>query len=98
MRWRWIFCVVALVLLAGCTSYSSTTQDAAYKRAFVRQLVGYCAEVDRQLQTVDEKSDPGKYAQQFDRFASEARSHRPPSAQRQQFDVLVTAFDDAAQQ
>ena len=55
-------------------------------------------DVDRQLQTVDEKSHPGKYAQQFDRFASEARSHQPPSAQRQQFDVLLTAFDDAAQQ
>jgi hypothetical protein len=98
MRWRWVFCVIVVVLLSGCVSHSSTGQDAAYKRTFVRQLVGYCAQVDRQLQTFDGESHPGRVAVQLESFASAARSHRPPSIQRQQFDVLVTAFDDAAKQ
>ena len=96
MRRLWITCV-ALVLLSGCSSnHSSAGQDAANKRAFVRELVGYCADVDRQLQTVNKLSR--SIARQLDRFASQARSHTPPSAQRQQLDVLLTAIDDAVQQ
>ena len=86
-------------LLAACSSnHSSAGQDAANKRAFVRELVGYCADVDSQLQTVSDKTQLGQYARQLDRFASQARSHAPPSAQRQQLDVLLTAIDDAVQQ
>ena len=97
MRRLWIACV-ALVLLSGCTSYSSGTQGAAQKQAFIRQLVGYCAQVDRKIATIDERSQPGQVAQQLHSFTSKARSHPPPSAQRQQFDILLTAIDDAAQQ
>ena len=97
MRQLWVTCVV-LVLLAGCAYHSSATQDAAYKIAFVHQLVGYCANVDRQLAGVSDKTNPGKYAQQLGNFASQARSHRAPSTQRQQLNVLLTAFDDASRQ
>ena len=100
MRRLWILCV-ALVLLSGCSnhsSHSSSAQDAASKRAFVQQLVGYCAQVDRQMTSIDEKSQPGQIAHQLQRFTSQARSHPPPSAQHQQLDILLTAIDDAVQQ
>ncbi len=69
MRRLWIVCV-ALVLLPGCTGHSSGTQDAAYKRAFVQNLVGYCADVDRNLNTVDPGSHPGQVADQLTKFAA----------------------------
>jgi hypothetical protein len=97
MRRLWIACV-ALVLLSGCTGHPSGAQDAAYKQAFVRNLVGYCADVDRNLNTVDLSSHPGQAADQLTRFASQARSHTPPKAQRQQLDSLLTAIDDAVRQ
>jgi N-acetylneuraminic acid mutarotase len=97
MRRLWI-AWVALVLLSGCTGHPSAAQDAAYKRAFVRNLVGYCADVDRNLNTVDLTSHPGQVADQLNRFASQARSHTPPKAQRQQLDSLLTAIDDAVGQ
>jgi N-acetylneuraminic acid mutarotase len=97
MRRLWIACL-ALLLLSGCSNHSSAAQDAANKQAFVQQLVGYCANVDRQLTTVNPNSQPGQVADQLDRFASQARSHKPPSAQRQQFDILLTAIDNAVRQ
>ena len=97
MRRLWIACV-ALVLLSGCTGHPSASQDAAYKQAFVRNLVGYCADVDRNLNTVDTSSHPGQVADQLNRFVSQARSHTPPNAQRQQLDSLLTAIDDAVGQ
>jgi hypothetical protein len=97
MRRLWIACA-ALILLSGCVSHSSPAQDAAYKRAFVHQLVGYCANVDRQLAAIGPSPPPGQVAQQLSKFAGEARSHRPPSTQRHQLDILLTAFDDAARQ
>ena len=71
---------------------------AANKPAFVRQLVGYCAQVDRQLTTIDMKSQPGQVAHQLGTFASQARSHRSPTAQRKQFDILLSAIDDTVRQ
>jgi N-acetylneuraminic acid mutarotase len=97
MRWRWIACA-AVVLLAGCSYQPSAANDAAYQKAFVQQLIGYCAKVDDQLAGVDANSQPGKYAQQLGQFASEARSHRLPQTKRQQLDVLLAAFTDASRQ
>jgi Kelch motif len=97
MRRLWVTCVV-LVLLAGCSYHSSAAQDAAYKRAFVHQLVGYCANVDRQLAGVNPATHPGQYAQQFGKMVSQVRSHRLPSTQRQQLNVLLSAFNDASRQ
>jgi N-acetylneuraminic acid mutarotase len=96
MRRLWLVCA-ALILLPACAGHLSAAQDAANKRAFVRQLVGYCAQVDRNLTTVDAKSNPGQWADQLGRFASQARSHNPPSAQREQFDILLTAIHDTVQ-
>ena len=103
MRRQWLLCAALALLLgcsglSGCSGHSSAAQDAANKRAFVQQLVGYCAQVDRQLATIDEKSRPGQYGDQLGSFASKARSHPPPHAQRQQFDILLTAIDDTVQQ
>ena len=97
MRRLWI-AFVALVLLSGCTNHSSAAQNAASKQAFVRQLVGYCADVDRNLATVDVSASPGQMASQLAKFASQARSHPPPNAQRDQFDTLLTTIDQAVQQ
>jgi len=97
MRRLWIACV-ALVLVSGCVYHPPAAQDAAYKRAFVGQLIGWCANVDRHLAGVNAKSHPGQYAQQFDNLVSEARSHRLPSTQRPQLDILLTAFGDTARQ
>jgi N-acetylneuraminic acid mutarotase len=96
MRRIWFACVT-LLLLSGCTSHPSAAQDAAYKQAFVRQLVGYCADVDRNL-PADPNAQPGQVADQLNRFASQARSHTPPSSQREQLDSLLAAFDDAVRQ
>ena len=103
MRRQWLLCAALAVLLGctgllGCSGHSSAAQDAANKRAFVHQLVGYCAQADRRLATIDEKSRPGQYGDQLGSFASKARSHPPPHAQRQQFDILLTAIDDTVQQ
>jgi hypothetical protein len=97
MRRLWI-AFVALVLLSGCTTHSPPAQNAASKQAFVRQLVGYCADVDRHLATVDVSAAPGQMAAQLAKFASQARSHPPPNAQRDQFDTLLTTIDQAVQQ
>ena len=97
MRRLWI-AFVALVLLSGCTNHSSPAQNAASKQAFVRQLVGYCADADRHVATVDVSAAPGQMAAQLARFASQARSHPPPNAQRDQFDTLLTTIDQAVQQ
>ena len=97
MRWRWIACA-AVVLLAGCSYQPSAAHDAAYQKAFVQQLIGYCAKIDDQLAGVNANSQPGKYAQQLGQFASEAHSHRLPQTKRQQLDVLLAAFTDASRQ
>jgi len=97
MRRLWIACA-ALILLSGCAYHPPAAQDAAYKRTFVQQLVGYCANVDRQLKTINWKTHPAQKAQQLSKFAAEARSHHLPNTQRPQLDILLTAFDDAARQ
>ena len=95
---RWVVTCAALVFLTGCAAHLSAAQDAANKQAFVKQLVGYCAQANRQLSTVNKKTQPGKFADQLSRFASQARSHRPPNVQREQFNALITAVDSAVRQ
>src|SRR5215510_5773197 len=97
MRRLWIACA-ALILLSGCVYHPPAAQDAAYKRAFVQKLVGWCAAVDRQLMTFDIKTHPGQVADQFNKLVSEVRSHHPPSTQRPQLNILVAAFGDTARQ
>jgi hypothetical protein len=97
MRRLWIACV-ALVLLSGCAFQATGAQGVAYKKAFLQVLIGNCAKVDHQLGTFDNKSHPGRVAEQLSNFAAEARSRRPPNAQRHQLDALLTKFDEAAKQ
>ena len=47
MRRLWILCG-ALVFLSGCFYHASVAQNGA----FVHKLVGYCAEVDEQVQVI----------------------------------------------
>src|SRR3954452_125318 len=98
MRRIWAICT-ALVLVAawgtGCSSHPAPDQGEI-KQAFIRQLVGFCAEVDRHLANVDPKGQPGIYADQFARFVGQARSQPAPDADRAQFDTLLTEMDGAA--
>jgi N-acetylneuraminic acid mutarotase len=95
MRRIWAVCA-ALVLLAGwgagCSGPPASDQGEI-KQAFIRQLVGFCAEVDRQLAKIDMKGQPGIVADQFARFVGQARSQPAPDADRAQFEILLTEID-----
>ena len=98
MRRIWAVCA-ALVLFAGCGAGCSgrpAPDQGEIKQAFIRQLIGFCAEVDRQLANVDPKAQPGKVADQFARFVGQARSQPAPDADRAQFDTMLTEMDGAA--
>jgi hypothetical protein len=96
MRRLWILCGV-LVLLSGCIYHASVAQN----EAFVHRLVGYCAEVDEQVQVIKKSpanTQPGQIADQLSNFASKARSQHLPKANRQQLNLMLAAFDKAALQ
>jgi hypothetical protein len=86
----------ALILVAaggtGCSRHPAPDQGEI-KQAFIRQLVGFCAEVDRQLAKIDVKGQPGMAADQLARFVSQARSQPAPDADRGQFEILLTEMD-----
>jgi non-specific serine/threonine protein kinase len=90
-----------LVLLAsfgaGCGSDQPAAAPGVVKQAFIRQLIGYCADVDRRLDHVDPKKRPGYYAKWFARFVSQARSQPPPQEDRGQFEMLLTEMKGSAQ-
>ena len=95
MRRIWAVCA-ALVLLAGwgagCSGPPASDQGEI-KQAFIRQLVGFCAEVDRQLAKIEIKAQPGIAADQFTRFVGQARSQPAPDADRAQFEIMLTEID-----
>jgi N-acetylneuraminic acid mutarotase len=98
MRRIWAVCAAILLLTglsAGC-SHRPSPDQSQIKQAFVRQLVGFCAEVDRQLAKIDPKSQPGMAADQLAKFVSQARSQPAPDADRAQFDVMLTELDAVA--
>jgi len=70
MRRIWVVCA-ALVLLAGFGAgcgHQPTPDQGEIKQAFIRQLIAFCADVDRQLANVSMEQQPGIYADQFGRF------------------------------
>jgi hypothetical protein len=88
-----------LVLLALCATACGgppTREQLEIKQAFIRQLVAICAEVDRQLAVIDKKAEPGKAADQFTQFVSQARSQPAPETDDDQFETLLTAMDATA--
>ena len=96
MRRGWAVCL-ALALLAACSGQASV-EPGPQKQAFVQQLVGYCAEVNRQLNNVPQAVQPGTWADQFARFASQARAQTPPAADREKLNALLADIDAAVGQ
>jgi hypothetical protein len=94
---RWVVCA-ALVILSGCAVHLSAAQEAANKEAFVKQLIGYFAQANRKLSTVNKTTQPGKVADQLSRFASQAHSHRPPNVQLKQLNAMITAVNSVVRQ
>ena len=70
-----------------------TPEQLAIKDAFIRQLIGFCAEVDRQLANIDPKAQPGIFADQFALFVAQARRQPAPELDRDQFKIMLTEFD-----
>jgi hypothetical protein len=100
MRRMWALCVTLVLVAgggAGC-SHRSAPDQGEIKEAFIRQLVGMCAEVDRQLAHVDKTTQPGMWADQFAGFVADARSQPPPDADRAQFDAMLTDMDGSVRQ
>jgi N-acetylneuraminic acid mutarotase len=95
MRRIWAVCA-ALVLFAGwgagCSDRPAPDQGEI-KQAFIRQLIGFCAEVDRQLANVDPAVQPGLTADQLARFVGQSRSQPAPDVDRPQFDAMLTEMD-----
>jgi hypothetical protein len=85
--------VVISVWFAGCSS-APTPEQLAIKQAFIRQLIGFCAEVNRQLENVDVKVEPGIWAYQFAQFSAQARRQAAPDVDREQFEILLTEIDN----
>src|SRR6478735_4040130 len=96
MRRGWAVCL-ALLLLAACSSQTSV-EPGPQKQAFVQQLVGYCADVNRQLNNVPQAVQPGTWADQFAQFARQARAQRPPAADREKLNALLANIDAAVGQ
>ena len=90
--------VVLSVWIAGCNS--GPTQKEI-KDAFVRQLVGFCAEVNRQLAKIPggAKAEPEIAADQFALLAKQARDYQPkPDIDRDKFEIMLTEIDKTAGQ
>jgi hypothetical protein len=85
--------VVLSVWIVGC----SGPPQKDIKDAFVQQLTGFCAEVNRKLKGIEDKAQPGIYADQFALLAEQARRRQPKSKiDREQFEILVTEFENTA--
>jgi N-acetylneuraminic acid mutarotase len=98
MRRIWVVCA-ALVLLAGFGAgcgHQPTPDQGEIKQASIRQLIAFCADVDRQLANVSMERQPGTYADQFGRFVNQARSQPAPDVDRTQFETLLTEMDGSA--
>ena len=95
MQRSWAVCA-ALVLLAvwgaGCGGQPAADQ-AEIKQAYIRQLVGFCAEVVRQLAKIDVKAQPGMAADEFAGFVGQARSRPAPDTDRAQLEIMLTEID-----
>ena len=98
MRRIWVVCAAIMLITglgSGCSDRPPPDQGEI-KQAFLRQLVGFCAEVDRQMAKIDPKGQPGMAADQFTKFVGQARSQPAPDVDRAQFDVLLTEMDAVA--
>ena len=88
--------VVLSVWIAGCNS--GPTQEEI-KKAFIHQLVQFCAEVDRQLANVKPNVDPGIWADQFALFAKQAGDYQPrPDIDRDKFEIMLTEINNTSGQ
>ena len=98
MRRIWVVCT-ALVLLAGfCAGcgHQPAPDQGEIKQAFIRQLIGFCADVDRQLANVSMDRQPGIYADQLGRFVNQAQSQPAPDVDHAQFETLLAEMGGTA--
>jgi len=86
--------VVLSVWIAGCSS-GPTLEQIAIKDAFIRQLIGFCADVNRQIAKIEGgvTAQPGIAADQFALFAEQARRQPAPDLDREQFKIMLTKID-----
>ena len=86
--------VVLTVWIAGC-SRGPTPEQLQIKDAFIDQLIGFCAEVNRQLKKIEggPTAQPGKVADQFELLAEQARRQHEPDLHRDQFKIMMTEID-----
>jgi N-acetylneuraminic acid mutarotase len=86
--------VVLSVWIAGCSGSSGPTpQQLAIKDAFIRQLIGFCAEVDLKLANIDPKVQPGIFADQLALFVAQARRQEAPELDRDKFKIMLSKFE-----
>ena len=89
--------VVLFVWIAGCSS-GHPPNEKEIKAAFINQLIGFCAEVDRKLEGIDPKVQPGIWADQLKLFVNQARRQPPPALDREQFEMMLTKIDNTVGQ
>jgi N-acetylneuraminic acid mutarotase len=84
--------VVLSVWVAGCSG-GPTPQQLEIKQAFIRQLIGFCGEMDRQMGKIDPEAEPGIAADQYALFAAQARRQTAPDIDRRQFEIMLAGID-----
>jgi Kelch motif len=97
MRQRWI-AAGTLITLVGCSGglSGSPPSSEGQKETFVRQLVEFCAGVNRNLANVDPQDEPKRVADQLDGFVKQARAQPVPDQEKDVFDDLVSAMTASA--
>ena len=98
MRRIWVVCA-ALVLLAGFGAgcgHQPAPDQGEIKQAFIRQLIGFCADVDRQLDNIDAEDASRHIRRPVRAICQPGPSQPAPDVDRAQFETLLTEMDGSA--
>lgn len=93
--------LVVAVLLAGCPAAdagnpATENQAPISKRAFLLQLAGICADVNREVSQVEERLRAGTTAEGLERVARDAAADQAPAEDRIGLNAFVAALLTAA--